>query len=166
MTNKIRSMLWGGRWRKVATCIVGAFVALMVISAILDPLINQDQATSPPAAEGAEPVTPEPTDTPEATPTSEPEGWTAEQREQFITTFKEGEARLIAEFSPEVRELGKRTTDEALACVVEAVAAAYPASADKIIAEMWIDTKPDDTPLVDDQLSDAILFADGVGECW
>ena len=101
-----------------------------------------------------------------ATPT--PDGWTAAQEAQFITTFKEGEERLIAELeaiSPRAREYAKPTSDDVLACMLKAVAAAYPADADKIIAEMWIDTEPDDTPLVDDQLSDAIVFADGVPEC-
>ncbi len=83
-------------------------------------------------------------------------GWTTEQQAQFRTAFLAGEKRGLL---PALVAYANTISENELTCVIDALNEQHPNDADKIIAEMWIDTIPDDTPGVDDTISDVVFFA-------
>ena len=91
-------------------------------------------------------------------------GWTAEQRAQYRADFRAGEALLRTEIiMPELVVYATPTSEEELTCTIGVLESLYPTEADRIIAEMWSDTTPDDTPGIDDTISWDII--DAMMEC-
>ena len=83
-------------------------------------------------------------------------GWTTEQQAQFRAAFLAGEERGLL---PALVAYANTISENELTCVIDTLNEQYPNDADEIIVEMWIDTIPDDTPGVDDTISDVVFFA-------
>lgn len=86
-------------------------------------------------------------------------GWTTEQQAHFRTAFFAGEERVRGGILPGLLASAVPTSEGEVACMIDVLKSQYPNDADQIIAEMWIDTIPDDTPDVDDTISDVVFFA-------